>query len=624
MSSNLISAGNLSVGNTLTVAGSTILNTIDASTSINTNLLTTNQIKLNNIDLNTRLVGDEQQISSLNTQINTLSNSMITSSGTQTISGDKTFTSNTTFNNIQYNYNFKNLLNASTLTSTNLCWYKIGQITMSTSISSQKCCIILFGGSDTYQSSGSGNYQIYFTTIQNSNNIEIDGYFYGLTTNQYLKNVLINSSSDLKTFTIYLQLVYNTKFYFDTTVSGLNLSFTQSFLSYGINAPNGFYLLKAFYTDGVFHTGNLSIGSFNTDDIAISNYKSNGSIFFLNTVSCTSDLWANGYNTGDRFTTIENNVNRLNNYFYCDDNFNIDINTKHQTGLSIGVDNKESIKINYNSTVEIESTGVNSQTLSIHETSSNNSILLIPYVGLQSYNNVFRQGTAISTLNNAAINIGPYGNTFTNTGIVIDNNDILISSNHKYLYLNGSGIGVNKTNPTYPLDVNGNINCSDLITSSISSLNTAISTINTDLDNLSNTDTSHTNSINSLNTSIANLTNSINGLTQSISILQNVSVKAYGYWSGSLGSNSLTTNYNVNSAFFNTQYGQTGVQIVLSSSISNLKYNISVTCDSDGNNATAHILSYNPFTFIVACYGGNGNAQLVNGVRNQSLFFSVI
>ena len=165
MSSNLISAGNLSVGNNLTVSGSTILNTIDASTSINTNLLTTNQIKLNNIDLNTRLVGDEQQLTSLNTQINTLSNSMITSVGNQEISGNKTFTANTTFNNIQYNYKTQNLLNASTVTNNNLCWYKIGQITMSTSISSQKCSISLFGGSDIYQSSGSGNYQIHFLNI---------------------------------------------------------------------------------------------------------------------------------------------------------------------------------------------------------------------------------------------------------------------------------------------------------------------------------------------------------------------------------------------------------------------------------------------------------------------------
>jgi hypothetical protein len=551
---------------------------------------------------------------------------MITSSGSQTISGDKTFSGYTTFNAIQTNYNSQVLFTASTITNTNLCWYKIGQLVMPISLSGQKCSISLFGGDNTYNGSGSGNYQIVFTTVQNSNNIQIDGYYYGLTINQYLKNVVINSSTDSKTFTIYLQLTYNTTFSFNTTVSGLNLSFTSSFLSYGINAPTGFDLIKAFYIDGDFHISNLAIGSFNTNDVAISNYNLNGSIYFLTTITCVGDLWANGFNTGSRFTSIENNVNRLNNYFYCDDNYNIDINTKHQTGLTIGVDNKDSLTINYNSTTKLQSTGVNSQTLDIHETSSNNSILLIPYVAAQSYNNVFRQGTAISTLNNAAINIGAYGDTFTNTGIVVDNNDILITSNEKYLYLNGSGVGINTLNPTYPLDVNGNIKCTDLITSTVSSLNTAISTINTSLGNLSSTDTTQTNSINSINTSITNLTNTINGLITSVSILQNVCVKAYGYWSGSLGSNSLpgNTRYNVDSAYFDTQFNQTGVVITLSNSINNLKANISVTCDSDGNNATAHIISYNPFKFIVACYGGSGNAQLVNGVRNQSFFFSVI
>ena len=88
---NLVSANNLSVGNNLTVANSTILNTIDSSTSINTNLLTTNQIKLNNFDLNARLTNDELQITNLNSQINTLNNNVILSSGTQTISGDKNF-----------------------------------------------------------------------------------------------------------------------------------------------------------------------------------------------------------------------------------------------------------------------------------------------------------------------------------------------------------------------------------------------------------------------------------------------------------------------------------------------------------------------------------------------------
>ena len=75
MSTNLITANNLSVGNNLTVAGSIILNTIDASNSINTLSLNSQSITLNNLDLNTRITNNESQINTLNlkaTQLDTL------------------------------------------------------------------------------------------------------------------------------------------------------------------------------------------------------------------------------------------------------------------------------------------------------------------------------------------------------------------------------------------------------------------------------------------------------------------------------------------------------------------------------------------------------------------------
>jgi hypothetical protein len=75
MSTNLITANNLSVGNNLTVAGSLILNTIDASNSINTLSLNSKSITLNNLDLNTRITNNESQINTLNlkaTQLDTL------------------------------------------------------------------------------------------------------------------------------------------------------------------------------------------------------------------------------------------------------------------------------------------------------------------------------------------------------------------------------------------------------------------------------------------------------------------------------------------------------------------------------------------------------------------------
>jgi hypothetical protein len=247
----------------------------------------------------------------------------------------------------------------------------------------------------------------------------------------------------------------------------------------------------------------------------------------------STGITLNGSDLNTRISSSETTLSTIASRLNVDTSGNVVLKTiAPNTTLNVGVNNTSKINLASNGRTTIQNnTGANDVVLNVSDTVSNKKINFVPNAGTGAYNFITKAGSAIYSDSTTPLTLTQSGSTCT--GVVIDSNNLLIGSGNNtssanpqnYLYFNNGGIGVNKTNPAYPLDVNGIVKFNDIFLTAPNSDGLTSATVSQRINSVSTYATTIDNNLQSVQTQIATI-------NSTLTLLRRNCVKAFGYYNG--------------------------------------------------------------------------------------------